>query len=134
MHWPESFIFCLFWAFVFINYLVGHLSEKFNILWAFVKCSWTLKICLLNIWMNLSSSSLQVFFKNLRTKYNPHLKANLFLFKPWCETASHKCSLILKVGQATIKYFKGKIYTTLKPRSSQISLFQNWTDGIACLS
>ena len=42
-----------------------------------------------------------------------HLTVNI---KPQCKTASCKCRLNWKVGQATIKYFKDKIYASLKPQ------------------
>ena len=48
---------------------------------------------------------------------NPVIYSHLTVsIKPQCETVSRKCSLILKVGQATIKYFKDKIYESLKPQ------------------
>jgi len=48
---------------------------------------------------------------------NPIIYSHLTVsIKPQCETVSRKCSLILKVGQATIKYFKDKIYASLKPQ------------------
>ena len=48
---------------------------------------------------------------------NPVIYSHLTVsIKPQCETVSCKCSLILKVGQTTIKYFKDKIYASLKPQ------------------
>lgn len=59
-----------------------------------------------------------------------HLTVNI---KPQCETASCKCHLIWKVGQATIKYFKDKIYASLKPQETLDKPLEKRT-GIACLS
>lgn len=125
----------LTWAFVFINYLGGCLSERslifYYLLWNAVEhwkaVCWTFEC--------FSGQSSPRMLKPNPITYS-HLTVNLFIFKPQCETASCNCRLILKVRQATIKYLKSKIYASLKPQelSGKPLSKVKWWDSLSLLN
>lgn len=125
----------LTWAFVFINYLGGCLSEKslifYDLLWNAVE-HWKAVCRTFECFSGQSSSRM--------LKPNPitysHLTVNLFIFKPQCETAPWKCNLILKVRQSTIKCLKSKKYASLKPQelSGKPLAKVNWWNSLSLLN